>query len=399
MLHISGRNGETITNGDNSTYLKSSALEYDKMDELEIKILANTMHYHSGKVFFDAECLASQPAFYDNSEADIKQGIKNLISKKFLIEDVYKGCGIYTINTEKSLEIKKIVHTSTIKEKPVPKIETIHISKTQKNIIRVAVIQLFFELTKSFPPIVENKIDIKKKIFSGLDFAKQNYVNIVCLPELCLCEEWVPEIKGKYPDMIIIGGFYKENKNICPIIIKSDEDIPCQCKIEPSALEDAEKWETGMVSGDKIYKYETQFGKFVILICRDFDRFAHRFRESDIDFIFCPAYNDSNKRFHDEANIHVTKTSSYILIANTGKYGGTSIFGKIHKNYFSRLIGEGCKKEHDLDYKLCEVEEKKEEIILADFHLNFKDVRVPTPSDSSKEKISVTKIRKLPFLL
>lgn len=371
------------------------------MDELEIKILANTMHYHSGKVFFDEECLASKPAFYENSETDIRHGIQNLISEKFLIKDIYKGCGIYTVNTEKSSEIKKIVNGYDIKEKIVcPRIETIHISNTRNNIIRVAVIQLYYELTKSFPPTIENKVDIKKKIFSGLDFARQNNVNIVCLPELCLCEEWISEIKGKYPDMIIIGGgFYKDCKNTCPIIIRSNEDVPCQCKIEPSALEDAEKWETGMISGDEIYKYETQFGKFVVLICKDFDRFAHRFRESDIDFIFCPAYNDSNKRFHDEANIHVTKTFTYILIANTGKYGGTSIFGKINKNYFSRLIGEGCKKENDLlDYKLCEVEEKKEEIILADFHLNNKDVHVPSPSISSKEKISVTKIRKLPFL-
>ena len=283
--------------------------------------------------------------------------------------------------------------------KPNPKIVTIHISNTRKNIIRVAVVQFCFELTKLFPPTVMDRNDVKKKIFLALDLAKKNGTNIVCLPELCLCEEWILEIKKNYEDMIIIGGgFYKDNKNVCPIIIKSDKDIPWQCKIMPSAPEDAEKWKNGMVPGDEIRKYETQFGKFVVLICRDFEEFAHYFRKNDIDFIFCPAYNDSNKRFHDEANNHVTKTPSYILMANTGKYGGTSIFGQLNKNYFSRLIGEGCKKEIDLDYKLCEVREKKEEIIIADFDLNNKSVHVPTPSDSSKEKIGVTKIRKLSFL-
>ncbi|MDP3104194.1 MAG: hypothetical protein Q8M95_06260 [Candidatus Methanoperedens sp.] len=282
------------------------------------------------------------------------------------------------------------------KNSVLPRIQTLHISETKKEVVRVAVIQFCYELTNSFPPVIETKDAVKAKIFSGLEMAKKETANIACLPELCLCEEWIPEIEKNYPEMIVIGGgFYKDNRNVCPVITKSDIEIFSQSKITPAAPEDPEMWKSGMVPGDRIYKYETQFGKFVILICRDFERFAHYFRESDIDFIFCPAYNDANERFHVEANNHVAKTPSYILIANTGIYGGSSIFGQLNKNYFDRLVGEGCKKDGDMSFKLCEAEKNKNEIIFADFNLIHKSIQIPAPSESSNEKRSVTHIEKL----
>lgn len=94
-----------------------------------------------------------------------------------------------------------------------PRIQTVHISDTQNEIVRIAVIQFCYELTKSFPLVIENKDVVKAKIFSGLKIAKDNDANIACLPELCLCEEWIPEIEKEYPEMIIIGGgFYKDNR-------------------------------------------------------------------------------------------------------------------------------------------------------------------------------------------
>ncbi len=280
----------------------------------------------------------------------------------------------------------------------LPRIQTVKISETQKKVIKIAVIQFCYELTKSFPPVIKNKKMTKSKIFSGLDLAKQNGANIICLPELCLCEEWIPEIKNKYQDIIIIGGgFYQESKNVCPIIIESDIDLPMQSKLTPSGFEDSEMWEKGMIPGDRIYKYETQFGKFVILICRDFENLVHYFRDTDIDFIFCPAFNPANDRFHQEANNHVIKTPSYILIANTGIYGGTSIFAQLNRNYFDRLVGEGCKNKEDLSYKLCEAKRGKDEVIIADFNLAHKAIQTPTPSEPSKEKRSVTHIKKLPI--
>ena len=195
--------------------------------------------------------------------------------------------------------------------------------------------------------------------------------------------------------MIVIGGsFYKDNKNICPVIMKSGTDIPYQPKITPSPFEDRIMGPR-MIPGDRIYKYETRFGKFVILICMDFDDLAHYFRETDIDMIFCPSFNSANERFHNEAHSHVERTPSYILIANTGLHGGTSIFGQLNKNYFGGLADGGCKERKDSTYKLCEIKKGQEEVIIADFNLDHKGAQVPMPSDPNKVVKSVYNIKKI----
>ena len=279
----------------------------------------------------------------------------------------------------------------------IPKIQTVPISETEQEIVRIAVAQISFELTESFPFTVKNRDEVKTKIFSALDIAKQDGANIVCLPELCLCEELISEINGKYPDMIVIGGsFYKDNKNICPVIMESDADTPYQPKITPSPFEDGIMGPR-MTPGDRIYRYETRFGKFVILICMDFDDLAHFFREADIDMIFCPSSNSANERFHNEAHSHVERTPSYIIIANTGLYGGTSIFGQLNNKYFGELADRGCKEREDSTYKLCEVKEGQEEVIIADFNLNHKGAQVPIPSNPNKVIKSVDHIRKIPI--
>ena len=239
----------------------------------------------------------------------------------------------------------------------MPRIRTVHISTTQQEIVRIAVVQFCFELTESFPFACKNKDEVKTKIFSALKIAREKGVNIVCLPELCLREEWINEIPEEHPDMIVIGGsFYKDSKNICPVILESDVDIPCQPKITPSVSEESGLMGSRMIPGDGIYRYETEFGKFVILICRDFDNLVHYFRNmTDIDMIICPAFNSANERFYKEADIHVEKIPSYILIANAGLYGGTSIFGRLNRNYFSALADGGCKDAGNLTNKLCEV--------------------------------------------
>ncbi len=285
----------------------------------------------------------------------------------------------------------------------IPRIQTVHISATQQEIVRLAVVQICFELTESFPFGVKNKGEVKAKIFSALKIAREDGANIVCLPELCLCEEWINEIKEEYLDMIVIGGsFYKDNKNICPVITKSniEVEIPPQPKMTPSAPEYFGIMGPRMTPGEAIYKYETQFGRFVILICRDFDNLIHYFRNTtEIDIIFCPAFNPKKDRFHREADIHIEKTPSYVLIANTGVYGGTSIFGLLNKNYFSTLVDGGCKDAEDLTNKLCEVKEGREEVILADFNLIYKSTQVPTPSDPNEEIRSIENIKKIPIQL
>lgn len=282
-----------------------------------------------------------------------------------------------------------------------PPTKTVHISETQKEIVRIAVAQFCFELTESFPFVLKNKDEVKTKVFSALEIAKHDGANIVCLPELCLCEEWISEIEERYPDMIVIGGsFYKDKRNICPVIMKSDADTHYQPKITPSRNEDPEMTGVGMVSGDAVCIYETRFGRFMVLICRDFDHLLTRLAHlKNPDIIFCPAFNSAsaNKRFHNAAHLYVEKNPLYILIANTGKYGGTSVFGRLHKDYFGLLVGNGCKDAGDSTYKLCEVKEGQEEVILADFNLIHKSVQVPTPADPEEEIRSVDHPKKIPI--
>ena len=118
-----------------------------------------------------------------------------------------------------------------------------------------------------------------------------------------------------------------------------------------------------------------------------------------LKIILSPAFNSANERFHKEADVHVEKIHSYILIANAGLYGGTSIFGRLNKNYFSTLVGGGCKDAGDLTYKLCEVKKGQEEMIIADFNLIYKFIQVPTPPDPNEEIRSVENIKKISIQL
>lgn len=276
-----------------------------------------------------------------------------------------------------------------------PPISTVYISDTEQEIVRIAVAQFCFELTESFPFAAKNKDEVKTKIFSALDIAMDAGVNIVCLPELCLFGEWISEIRKKYPDMIVIGGsFYKDDKNTCPVIMGSDVEIHYQHKITPSDCERG-LMRQRMIRGDTIYRYETRFGRFVILICRDFGKFVNLFDVTDVDMIFCPSFNAANKRFCKKADAYVEETPSYILIANTGLYGGTSIFGRSKTDYLGGLMDGGCRDAEDLTYMLCKVKEKQEKMIISDLNLIHKSVQVPTSFDMEKEIRSVDNIKML----
>ena len=311
-----------------------------------------------------------------------------------IIEDLKKA---------KYLDIQELFETTLKKldeiyeNFTIPPIITVPANKENKqkqDIVRIAAIQFGFKLTNSFPPMLEKKEECKQKIISSLDTAKSSGAHIVCLPELCMCEEWVQDIKDRYPDMIIIGGsYYKNDFNQCPVIMNLE--VPPQLKKSPSRHEDPEITGKGMKSGDKLYRYETYLGTFSVLLCIDFLNYARFCDQSDI--IFCPSYNEAKgiERFHEYANSHVTNTPSYIIISNTALFGGTSIFGQFHKDYYGSLVENGCKKSDDDSYKVCDLEKGFEGIIIADFDLVHKSSQVPTPADSNKVIKSIKNIKKI----
>lgn len=157
--------------------------------------------------------------------------------------------------------------------------------------------------------------------------------------------------------------------------------LPPQFKITPSEFEDPRICGIGMVAGDKINIYdETPFGKFAVMICRDFGSCCNDL-DGKPDIIFVPSYNSARGRFQQLAHSHVENKMAYVVISNGAKRGGTSIFGRMKRSYFASLSARGFKEEGDSTLKLCELKEGEEGIIIADFNLVHKYFATPTPID------------------
>lgn len=266
----------------------------------------------------------------------------------------------------------------------------------KKDNVKIGTVQIAFELSDSFPPEIKDKEATKKKVFKALNVASSEDVDIVCLPELCICEDWLSEIEKRYPDMIVIAGSYydEEGHNVCRVIMDSDRDLLSpQFKIKPSHFEDASICGLGMIPGEKINVYnETPFGKFAVLICRDFGNFHDSLRNK-ADILFVPSYNSANGRFHQHADTHVKDSLAYVVIANVASEGGTSIFGRMDSKHFPKLVKMEYKQENDQSLKLCELKKDEEGIIIADFNLSYKFFSKISTMDPSEEPNPVKNIK------
>jgi len=279
--------------------------------------------------------------------------------------------------------------------------KNIHVSDKIKETVRIATAQLDYELSNTFPfhIVKENEDMVKQKILNLIDRANQENVDMLCLPELSISEKWLHEIKSKCNKMIVISGSYydDENHNVCQVVMDPDTKIPPQLKITPSDFEESGIIGQGMISGENVLNlYDTQFGKFAVLICRDFGMFDS-ILNGKVDIIFVPLYNSSNERFHQYADVHVKNSPSYVIISNTSKYGGTSIFGLMRHRLFSQLEEKGCKERGDSSCKLCEIEKGKEGMIIADFNLIHKSLLMPQPMDPKEDIMPVKNIKKIVF--
>jgi predicted amidohydrolase len=277
-----------------------------------------------------------------------------------------------------------------------PKIRVFKVSTRKKEIVRVAAVQLNFSLAEdSFPPEIVNKFELKEKILRAIKIALNEGADIVCLPELCIYDDWILDIESIRQDMVVIAGSYYdvENHNICRLLLSSDSNIPSQTKINPSPFEQSYIVQK-MVPGNKLYIYNTKVGKFSVLICRDFPNLRHHLR-GKIDIIFVPSYNKQITWFHEDANNHISNSPAYVVMSNTSLYGGTTVFGRIRKELNSDLVGRGFKRKDDsLLYKLCELKKGEEGLIIVDFNLVYKSIQVPTPIDPTEEKKPISYLDK-----
>jgi predicted amidohydrolase len=282
-----------------------------------------------------------------------------------------------------------------------PRIKDVRIADRIKENVRIAAVQLNYTLSDNFPYCLkeQDKGEMKNKILNALKTAQEQEVNIVCLPELCICEEWLSEIRESCRKMIVISGTYYDNQNhnICRLITDLDIEIPPQLKLIPSDFEGSNPIGQRMLPGEKVINvYESQFGNFAILICRDFGNFSS-YLKGIVDLIICPSYNEANERFHNIAHVHVTDSPSYIIISNTAQYGGTSIFGRMKKGLFGALEQSNYKEKGDNSYKLCQIEKGKEGMIIADFNLIHKSPPIQAPMNPDEEIVPVQNINKILF--
>lgn len=249
-----------------------------------------------------------------------------------------------------------------IKEMDEIKFNRVFISSRERETVIIAVVQIYFELDiDQFPPEIVNKIKTKERILVALEKSLEQEVDIVCLPELSICEEWISEFAAKYPKLSIIAGSYydSENHNVCKILIDANIEKYSQIKINPSEFESPQETGQGMVSGNIVNIFETKFGNVSVLICRDFGNIIRDLKDK-IDIVFVPSYNPKPDRFAETANSHVTDYPSYIILSNTSLFGGSSIFGQIDKIHFKKLENNGCREKGKMDYKLCELRSGEE---------------------------------------
>ncbi len=277
-------------------------------------------------------------------------------------------------------------------------IKNIFISDTETELVRVATVQLDFKLSNSFPfeIVDEDKSNTLRKIYTALKKANEYEVDIICFPELSFCEEWLSDIRDEFPNlMIIAGSHYNSNKNVCEILFNANDQIPPQLKIKPSVYEKGKRIQK-MVPGKYINIYESMYGKFAVLICRDFPAKVPYLRDL-VDIIFVPSFNKDIDRFYTAAYNHVQNSPSYIIISNCSIHGGTSIFGVKHYAFFDELVSLGHKRKGDNTYNLCEVRKGKEEMIIADLNILYKSLQVPTVSDDDYDKDPVDIIDRIPL--
>lgn len=258
------------------------------------------------------------------------------------------------------------------------------------NFVRIGIVQLMYTLTETFPYKLENKDQIKQKILNALEIADREGANILCFPELCFLEEFIEEIR-KYEDLIIIGGsFYRDNFNICPVLMGGEEyDV---FKINPSPNYETEVIpKKFMKPGNDIkvfFSAKNNF-RFVVLICWDYiiesnKLYLYDNGHSSINFIFNPSYNPDKDRFQRKADSDCENYHIDLVQVNAKTFGGSCIIGIENKNVIHRLKLEGCRQKDNFVYKLCEA--NGEMMIFSDLELN--GIEVPS-SVGSKPRIRI----------
>lgn len=293
----------------------------------------------------------------------------------------YKGVSnidIIEIETDDGVVIETTIKTKV-------KIKKIHDKKIEWT--RIGSVQMKYDVTEEFQiRLCSNEEQIIESIEKIVELAQDNEIDILCFPEFIVSfnnfnktKHILEKISKISKNMIIIlGTYYLNDENICPIIIDGiiykevKKSIPSRFESKPIG---------DMKSGDTIYVYKTTYGDFCIFICRDIEILPKRILDTiflhnkEIHLIITPEYNPQSKNYQKIASDLVNENECYLILSNRSKkdnhYGGSSIFGKIHDDVHRSLINKGYKSNQSPPFLIIETN-TDEQIIWVDVCLSYR---------------------------
>jgi len=258
-------------------------------------------------------------------------------------------------------------------------VQRVFIAERKTGWVRVCLVQLDFSISETFPFRVEQEEEVRRKVFSALDIARNDHVNIICFPELSFSEQWIDDVREMYKDMIVVcGSYYDQNKrNVCRIVTNGQDYAYAKC--HPSIFEEGNG--EGMVCGNRLLAFQTSFGSICVLTCIDYDEEQRRIEKQRVDLIINPRFDPDEKHgFHTRANISIdrpdgSRNPTFSLFVNAEDTspgqaqggGGTAIFGFEHKYRIATYKSGGLRPKDNLEYKIFQA--RNEMMLIADLRI------------------------------
>ena len=205
-------------------------------------------------------------------------------------------------------------------------IHKIHIGTEKKNKVLVMLCQLNWDNVqfekKQELYFVMNSSYLRESIYSLLNVAQKNNVDVILFPELAIPESFLPsffEFSKENDIYIIAGTHYKPvvngYKSVCPIVLPNGMHFTD--KIHPAPAEISSFKGDGLCKGDDVLIFEeTKIGNFAVTICADF--FSEEIKSAididNLDVLFLPAFMNHSEMYHTRMQNAVENSSNGIYI-------------------------------------------------------------------------------------
>jgi len=141
-----------------------------------------------------------------------------------------------------------------------------------------------------------------------------------------------------------------------------------------------------MKKGDEIKIFNTDFGKFVVLICLDFERKLHLVFPDEgvpnLDLIIVPQRNRAIKQFQKIGDVVCVQGSCpYVIQSNAARIGsdsvgGTCIIGMENRDIISGYIEDGTRPKERVEYQSVEAKEG-DNLFIVELDIKNKGIKWP----------------------